>query len=232
MDVREKLERVEGILCDTLLDTGSKVERIEELLKAEYDNTGTIRTDRLRLEKLQTRWSSLEGETEQAGRRILESMGRILTMTEEELEFQTNEPNMFMNIMLDEKALKPTRAHETDAGLDLYACTDAVVKAHGDVFIDTGVHVQLPHGTAGVLMSRSGLNVRHGLTSTGLIDEGYTGSIGVKLYNHSNEDYHISRGDRISQLVVLPVLYVKPVITNSLDETERGSDGFGSTGRN
>lgn len=232
MNVREKLEEAAKIINDKILDIYQKTERLGELMQADYDNTNASPADRLRLEKLQIRWSRLEGETEQMSQRILESMGRILTMTEEELEFQTNDPNMFMNIMLDEKALKPTRAHETDAGLDLYSCTDTVVKAHGDVFIDTGVHVQLPHGTAGVLMSRSGLNVRHGLTSTGLIDEGYTGSIGVKLYNHSNEDYHISRGDRISQLVVLPVLYVKPVITNSLDETERGSDGFGSTGRN
>ena len=157
-----------------------------ELMQADYDNTNASPVDRLRLEKLQIRWSRLEGGTKQTSQRILESMGRILTMTEEELDFRTNDPNMFMNIMLDEKALKPTRAHETDAGLDLYSCTDTVVKAHGDVFIDMGVHVQLPHGTAGVLMSRSGLNVRHGLTSTGLIDEGYTGSIGVKLYNHSN----------------------------------------------
>ena len=75
------------------------------------------------------------------------------------------------------------------------------------------------------------MNVKHGITSTGLIDEGYTGSIGVKLYNNSDVAYRVERGDKISQLMIVPVFKVIPVITNKLEETERGNDGFGSTGK-
>ena len=96
----------------------------------------------------------------------------------------------------------------------------------------TGLHVQLPHGTAGLLVSKSGLNVKHGITSTGLIDEGYTGEIMVKLYNHSDSDYLVNAGDKISQLVVIPVLYEDIQFKNFLDEnTERGDHGFGSSGK-
>ena len=91
--------------------------------------------------------------------------------------------------------------------------------------------IQLPHGTAGLLVSKSGLNVNHGITSTGLIDEGYTGEILVKLYNNSDEHYQVHAGDIISQLVVIPVLYEDINLCDSLDEnTDRGAQGFGSTG--
>ena len=136
-----------------------------------------------------------------------------------------------MKIMLDAGAFVPERAHKTDAGIDLKSPTNRVIKAHGAVRIDTGVHVQLPHHTAGLLVAKSGLNVKHGITSTGLIDEGYTGSIVVKLYNNSDTTYIVQRGDKISQLVVIPVRYERMKIVEKLDEkTERGSHGFGSTG--
>ena len=96
-----------------------------------------------------------------------------------------------MKIMLDEGAIRPTRAHQTDAGLDLYARDGKMVPAHGSAIFDTGVHVQLPPFTAGFLKSKSGLNVKHNITSDGLIDEGYTGSIVVKLYNHGDDDYDV-----------------------------------------
>ena len=136
-----------------------------------------------------------------------------------------------MKIMLDAGAFIPERAHKIDAGIDLKSPTNRVIKAHGAVRIDTGVHVQLPHHTAGLLVAKSGLNVKHGITSTGLIDEGYTGSIVVKLYNNSDTTYIVQRGDKISQLVVIPVRYERMKIVEKLDEkTERGSHGFGSTG--
>ena len=87
-----------------------------------------------------------------------------------------------MKIKLDYWGIMPTRAHDTDAGLDLYAPHNEIVPAHGFALFDTGVHVQLPPNTAGMLKSKSGLNVKHGITSEGVIDEGYTGSIVVKLY--------------------------------------------------
>ena len=107
-----------------------------------------------------------------------------------------------MNIMLDGTALMPKRGHATDAGLDLLSPVDTVIPAHGAVTVDTGVHIELPPNTAGFLKSKSGLNVKHGITSEGVIDVGYTGSVAVKLYNHSGMDYTVRRGDKISQLVV------------------------------
>lgn len=136
-----------------------------------------------------------------------------------------------MKIMLDEGAFIPTRAHETDAGLDLYAMEGQIIPAKESVIFDTGVHVELPPNTVGFVKSKSGLNVKHGITSEGVIDEGYTGSIVVKLYNHSGYDYKVNAGDKISQLVILPVF--KPTLeeVDSLDDTDRGNNGFGSSGR-
>lgn len=136
-----------------------------------------------------------------------------------------------MNIYVEKGAYLPERAHKTDAGLDIKASESKLVKAHKWALFHTGLHVQLPHGTAGLLVSKSGLNVNHGITSTGLIDEGYTGEIMVKLYNHSDTNYLVNAGEKISQLVIIPVLYEDINLCDSLDEnTERGVQGFGSTG--
>ena len=137
-----------------------------------------------------------------------------------------------MNIYVEKGAYVPERAHKTDAGLDVRSCENCLIKAHRGALLHTGLHVQLPHGTAGLLVSKSGLNVKHGITSTGLIDEGYTGEIMVKLYNHSDSDYLVNAGDKISQLVIIPVLYEDIHIKNFMDEnTERGDHGFGSSGK-
>lgn len=137
-----------------------------------------------------------------------------------------------MKIMLDEGAYAPVRAHKTDAGLDLKAMHNARVPGRGSAVIRTGTHVQLPEKTAGLLVSKSGLNVNHGIESTGLIDEAYRGEILVKLYNHSPESYQVQAGDKISQLVVIPVCCDDVEIVNSLDmDTDRGENGFGSSGR-
>ena len=137
-----------------------------------------------------------------------------------------------MKIMLDNGAYAPVRAHETDAGLDLRAKYGVLVPAHGFATVGTGTHVQLPKGTAGVLVSKSGLNVLYGITSTGLIDEGYTGEIMVKLYNNGNRDYQVEAGDKISQMVVIQYMNEPIELVDSLDmDTERGSAGFGSTGK-
>ena len=137
-----------------------------------------------------------------------------------------------MNVFVETGAYVPERAHKTDAGLDVRARYDRLVEAHGSALIHTGLHVELPHNTAGLLVSKSGLNVKHGITSTGLIDEGYTGEILVKLYNNSDEDYLVRAGDKISQLVVIPVLYEDIHFRDSIDEnTERGAKGFGSSGK-
>jgi dUTP pyrophosphatase len=136
-----------------------------------------------------------------------------------------------MKIMLDEGAIMPTRAHEADAGLDLYSRDTVIVSARESVKFDTGVHIELPPDTVGFIKSKSGLNVKYGIVSEGVIDEGYTGSIVVKLFNNSGRDYLVKNGDKISQLVVLPILKPSLEVVDALEHTERGDNGFGSTGR-
>ena len=133
--------------------------------------------------------------------------------------------------MLDPGAFMPTRAYPTDAGLDLYAKEDAIVDAKDSCTFDTGVHIEIPEGYVGFLKSKSGLNVKHGITSEGVIDAGYTGSIVVKLYNNSGYEYRVKAGDKISQLVILPIITPKIEVVDSLGKTARGSKGFGSSGR-
>lgn len=137
-----------------------------------------------------------------------------------------------MNIMLDAGAYPPVRAHTTDAGLDLRTPRAVIVPAHGSVCIDTGVHIALPHGCYGKLESKSGLNTKHGVVSLGgTIDEPYRGSIVAKLYNLTDRAYRFEAGDKIVQLVIQPYLAPPVDIVDELDETDRGSDGFGSSGR-
>lgn len=137
-----------------------------------------------------------------------------------------------MKVKVDFDYCIPERAHDTDAGIDLKATASADIMGFSSEVFGTGVHVQLPHGTCGILVSKSGLNVKHNLTSTGLIDEGYTGEIMVKLYNHSNKPYHVTAGDKISQLIIVPVLYEDLEFVDDLDcDSERGDNGFGSTGK-
>lgn len=136
-----------------------------------------------------------------------------------------------MKIQLDTNAFLPERAHEEDAGLDLRSVSDGIVKAHSGAVFDTGVHIQLPYGTAGLLVSKSGLNTNHDITSTGLIDEGYTGSIRIKLYNHGDTDYVVHRGDKISQMVILSVQKPQIESVDKINGASRGDNGFGSTGK-
>ena len=136
-----------------------------------------------------------------------------------------------MKIKLDPGAVFPTRAHPTDAGLDIYARDTQIVPAKESAIFDTGVHVELPEGTVGMLKSKSGLNVKHGIVSEGVIDVGYTGSIVVKLYNHSGYDYKVNAGDKISQLVIMPILTPTLEIVDELEVRGRGNNGFGSSGR-
>ena len=137
-----------------------------------------------------------------------------------------------MRVKLDEGAFMPTKAHKCDAGLDLMSRESRVVRAHQSAIFHTGVHVEIPEGCAGLLVSKSGLNVRHDITSTGLIDHGYTGEIVVKLDNGGETDYQVNKGDKISQLVVLPLWYDPLIeIVDDLGDTERGNKGFGSSGR-
>ena len=136
-----------------------------------------------------------------------------------------------MKIKLDEGAKMPTRAHAVDAGLDLYARETQIVPAKESAIFDTGVHMEIPVGYVGMLKSKSGLNVKHGLVGEGVVDAGYTGSIKVKLYNHGGYDYKVQAGDKISQIVILPIITPELELVDKLDETDRGNGGFGSTGK-
>lgn len=138
---------------------------------------------------------------------------------------------MKLKVVLDEGAKMPTRAHEADAGYDLYSRKDAIIY-HGDTCcFDTGVHIEIPKGYVGFLKSKSGLNVRYGVQGEGVIDSGYTGSIMVKLYNHGHAAVRIEKEQKISQLVILPIFTPELEQVDSLEETERGDGGFGSTGK-
>jgi dUTP pyrophosphatase len=136
-----------------------------------------------------------------------------------------------MKIKLDAGAYIPTRGHKTDAGLDLYSRETKIIASKGSAVFDTGVHIELPPNTTGFLKSKSGLNVNYGLTGEGVIDEGYTGSIRVKLYNNSEKDFQVFKGQKITQLVILPVIITDELeIVQELEATDRGNGGFGSTG--
>lgn len=138
-----------------------------------------------------------------------------------------------MNIRtkIRDDAFLPERAHDTDAGADIRTPEGFTLKAHGSEIVATGVHVELPAGTVGMLKSKSGLNTRYGIVSEGVIDEGFSGEILVKLYNLSDHDYLFQRGDKITQLVVMPVHYVTYEQVDEINAGERGANGYGSTGR-
>lgn len=153
-----------------------------------------------------------------------------------------NEPNPYSNVretrrkntvkvVLDEGAIMPTRAHELDAGFDLYSREDAVIYQNGSGRFDTGVHIEIPPNCCGLLVSKSGLDHKENIQSTGLIDPDYVGSICVKLYNHGPKAVEIKKGQKISQLVLLPIITPDLELADSLEETERGTGGFGSSGK-
>ena len=133
------------------------------------------------------------------------------------------------------EARLPTRAHAGDAGLDLYAGEAARLGPGERTSVGTGLAVAIPDGHAGLVLPRSGLAARHGITlpnAPGLIDAGYRGELRVLLLNADRvETFEIAPGDRIAQLLVTPFVDAEPIEVETLDETSRGLAGFGSTGR-
>ena len=138
---------------------------------------------------------------------------------------------MEFKVMLDENAKMPTKAHEADAGFDLYAPERVDVRRKDSAVIDTGVHIEIPKGYVGFLKSKSGLNVKNGITGEGVIDSGYTGSIVAKLYNNGNATIYFDAGQKIIQIVFLPIPDVELELTDSFCDSERGNNGFGSSGK-
>ncbi len=135
-----------------------------------------------------------------------------------------------LKIMLQAMAIMPQRAHEHDAGLDLFAPYTVNLPPKSHVTIYTGVHALIEDGYVGLLTSKSGLMRYDGIISTGTIDAGYTGSINAILFNLSDHPKVIRRGDKITQLVILPCRTPQIELVESMPETERGENGFGSTG--
>jgi dUTP pyrophosphatase len=136
---------------------------------------------------------------------------------------------------LKSEAVLPSRAHEGDAGLDLYACEAAHIGPGERWSIGTGIAVEIPAGHAGLVLPRSGLAKRHGISlvnSPGLIDSGYRGEIRVLLLNTDPaEVFRVAPGDRIAQLVISPIALVEPAEAETLADSARGDGGFGSSGR-
>lgn len=139
---------------------------------------------------------------------------------------------MTINVKLDDGAYMPERAHKADAGYDLRTRERVVLRKHDYIEIDTGVHIAIPNGYYGKLESKSGLNMKHNIMCTGgVIDSEYTGSIRVKLYNFGGSHYIFDAGDKIVQLIFHQFAAPNLTETLSLKETERGDNGFGSTGK-
>lgn len=134
-------------------------------------------------------------------------------------------------IQLDKGAIAPTRGHTWDGGLDLYAMEDSIIQVQHRRTFDTGVHLEIPEGYVGLIRSRSGMMVNHGIITDGTIDAHYTGSIRVCLFNHGLVDYPVKAGDKIAQLVIVPCSLPRLELVDSMEETDRGDGGFGSTGR-
>lgn len=136
---------------------------------------------------------------------------------------------------VSEQALLPTRAHDGDAGLDLYAAEPAHIGPSERWSVRTGIAVEIPAGHAGLVLPRSGMARKHGISlvnSPGLIDAGYRGELTVLLLNNDPaEIFRVAPGDRIAQLVVVAVAAAEPVEVKELSESARGDGGFGSSGR-
>lgn len=134
---------------------------------------------------------------------------------------------------LDRDLPLPAHAHPGDGGVDLHAREAATLEPGERALVATGLAVAIPSGWAGLVVPRSGLAVRNGIgvvNGPGLIDAGYRGEIKVVLINHGDAAFEVTRGDRIAQLVVIPVVVQRLVEVDELPPSDRGEDGFGSTG--
>lgn len=138
---------------------------------------------------------------------------------------------MRMNVILEPGAYMPERAHAKDAGLDIRAMKDGIVRAGQSAVFHTGVHIELPEGTAGILLPKSGLMCKHDILTFGVVDESYRGEIMVHMFNLGGDDYMVRRGDKISQILVMDIRYEGIEIVDKLSDSERGENGFGSTGK-
>lgn len=134
--------------------------------------------------------------------------------------------------LLNDKAKVPTKANENDAGFDLYSSIDTVIPPKQRKTVSTGIAIQMPEHLAGLIWPRSGLSVKQGIdVLAGVVDSGYRGEIMVCLYNTSDEVVGINTGDRIAQIIFQEVPRVIMEVHDSLGSSQRGDNGFGSSGK-
>lgn len=130
-------------------------------------------------------------------------------------------------------AIIPNFAHEDDAGMDLYSIEETIIPPNETKLIKTGISIQLPKNTEAQVRPRSGLALKHSITvlnSPGTIDEGYRGEIGIILINHGKVDFKVEKNMKIAQMVIKPTYKVQIQEVDELNNSNRGSGGFGSTG--
>lgn len=137
---------------------------------------------------------------------------------------------MTLKVYVDIGANIPTRAHKNDAGMDLYATNGGWIMPKSRKTFGTGFHAAIPAGMVGLLTSKSGMMAKQGITSRGTIDSGYTGEIKAVLFNHSWLPVRIKKGQKITQLVIVPIVAPEIEFVEQLEDTARGEGGFGSTG--
>ena len=136
---------------------------------------------------------------------------------------------------LDERAVVPSYGSEYAAGFDLYSVLDedVTIKSGETYLVHTGLAMEIPVGFAGMIFARSGLATKKGLApanKVGVVDSDYRGEVMVALHNHSLEDRTISHGERIAQMVIMPFYKAEFLEVEELNDTDRGTGGFGSTG--
>ncbi|MGK5085984.1 dUTP diphosphatase [Bdellovibrionota bacterium FG-2] len=139
--------------------------------------------------------------------------------------------NLLQTLRLIPDATLPSRAHAHDAGLDLYCNKDVSLEPGAGAVLETGIAVALPEGSVGLVADRSSLAKKGLKCAGGVIDAGYRGEIRIVLWNLSAEAVHLKKGERVAQLLIFPVLLLNPVEVVKLDDSVRGSRGFGSTGK-
>lgn len=133
---------------------------------------------------------------------------------------------------LEEEAILPSRSNPSDAGYDLYAVEDTIIPARGRALVRTGIAMAIPGGYAGLIWPRSGTAVKAGLdVLAGVVDSGYRGEVCVVLQNHSDSDYTVRVGDRAAQMLIQRVSEVEITVESTLDKSDRGTGGFGSSGK-
>lgn len=140
-----------------------------------------------------------------------------------------------MKVKLTHKNAKaPKRANPTDAGMDLFATEDMIVEAHNFRFMNFGFACEIPEGYCGLIFARSGLGSKDGVrprNCVGVIDSKYRGDVGMMVENHSNAKFQIHTGDRIAQMVIVPIYTDEVVVVDELDMTDDRKGGFGSSGK-